>query len=223
MELETNSKKTMKTILIIDDHTMFRQALRSMLMERMPAGTITCDDAGSAAAARDKLAHQDFDLIVLDIGMLHTNGMELLPELKSCYPALPVLMLSMYPEEQFALQTLKLGASGYLTKQEAADELLTAIEKCLAGERYLSSSFSSLLISQVLQHCKAEELPHTRLSRREMEIFRLLARGYMLKRIANDLGLSIKTVSTYKVRLSAKMGFKDNAALIRYAVAYQLN
>lgn len=213
----------MKKILIIDDHAMFRQALNVILIERMPSGMITCDEADSAVAARDMLAHYTYDLAILDISMRHTTGMELLSELRLSYPSLPVLMLSMHPEEQFALQALKLGASGYLTKQEAADELLAAIEKIFAGERYLSNSVSSLLISQVLQQVKIEELPHTRLSRREMEIFRLLARGYMLKLIADNLGLSIKTVSTYKTRLKTKMGFKDNAALIRYAATYQLN
>lgn len=213
----------MKKILIIDDHAMFRQALNVILLERMPSGMITCDEADGAVAARDMLAHHTYDLAILDISLRHTTGMELLSELKLSYPSVPVLMLSMYPEEQFALQALKLGASGYLTKQEASDELLAAIEKIFAGERYLSSSFSSLLISQVLQHGKIGDLSHARLSRREMEIFRLLARGYMLKRIADNLGLSIKTVSTYKTRLKTKMGFKDNAALIRYAASYQLN
>ncbi len=211
----------MKKILIVDDHTMFRQALVTVLLGSLPAGAIVCDDANSAVAAREKLASNQYDLIILDIAMPGISGMELLPELKKMYPETPVLMLSMYPEEQFALQALRRGASGYLTKQEAADELLVALDSILKGGKCVSSSLSSLLLEQVV-HQVVEEPLHTQLSRREMDIFRRLVDGQRLKSIADDLSLSIKTISTYKSRLNAKMGFENTAALIRYGLKHPI-
>lgn len=212
----------MKKILVIDDHTMFRQALIAILMERMPDGETICHNANGANAAREKLKENTYDLIILDISMPGTSGMDLLPELRSLYPATPVLMLSMYPEEQFALQALRLGASGYMTKQEAAEELITALQSIFTGGCYVSSSFSRLLIEQVLQKNTLQEPLHDRLSRRELEVFKQIATGKPLKRIGEELGLSIKTISTYKTRLKAKMGFKNSAAMIRYALKHSL-
>ncbi len=208
----------MKKILIVDDHTMFRQALQAVLHDSQTSGSLSCDDVGSAGEAKMKLAEKQYDLIILDIAMPGTSGMELLPELKTICPATSVLMLSMYPEEQFALQALRLGASGYLNKQEAADELLAAIDTICKGGKYIGSSLSALLIDQVVHQGRIEEPPHMGLSRRELEIFKRLVDGQSLKSIADDLGLSIKTVSTYKSRLNAKMGFKNNAALINYGL-----
>ena len=212
----------MKRILVVDDHTMFRQAVIALLLEWMPDGRISCDDVNSADAARKKLTESSYDLILLDISMPGVSGMELLPELCSLYPATPVLVLSMYPEEQFALQALRIGASGYMTKQEAAEELFSALETIFAGGRYVSASFSRQLVDQALQKSAVYEPLQARLSRRELEVFKQLAIGKTLKRIGEELGLSIKTVSTYKTRLSAKMGFKNSAALIRYALQYKL-
>lgn len=208
----------MKKILIVDDHTMFRQALQAVLYDSQTPDSLSCDNVGSAGEAKAKLAGKQYDLIILDISMPGASGMELLPELKSICPATSVLMLSMYPEEQFALQALRLGASGYLTKQEAADELLAAMDTISKGGKYIGSSLSALLIDQVVHQGRIEEPPHLRLSRRELEIFKRLVDGQSLKSIADDLGLSIKTVSTYKSRLNAKMGFKNNAALINYGL-----
>lgn len=210
----------MKKILVVDDHTMFRQALLAVLLDSALSGTIVCDDVKNAEEAHEKLAANHYDLVVLDIAMPGTSGMVLLPEIKTAYPETSVLMLSMYPEEQFALQALRLGASGYLTKQEAADELLLAIETIFKAEKYVSRSLSSLLIEQVVSQAVVEEPLHARLSHREMEIFRRLVDGQRLKNIADDLSLSIKTISTYKTRLNAKMGFKNDAELISYGLKY---
>jgi two-component system, NarL family, invasion response regulator UvrY len=212
----------MKKILIVDDHTMFRQAVEAILMDRMPAGSIKCDDAYNAETARKKLSANKYHLILLDISMPGISGMELLPELRANYPKIPVLVLSMYPDQQFALQALRLGASGYMTKQKAADELLAAVQGILAGERYVSVSFSKLLLDHVLRYNVVHEPLHARLSRRELEVFKQIATGKTQKLIAEELGLSIKTISTYKSRLNIKMGFKNSASLIRYALQHQL-
>ncbi|MDD2501445.1 MAG: response regulator transcription factor [Geobacter sp.] len=211
----------MKNILVVDDHTMFRQALLAVLLNSALSGTIVCDDVKSALEAHEKLAANHYDLVVLDIAMPVTSGMALLPEIKTSYPETSVLMLSMYPEEQFALQSLRLGASGYLTKQEAADELLLAMETILKGGKYVSRSLSSLIIEQVVSQAVVGEPLHARLSNREMEIFRRLVDGQRLKNIADDLSLSIKTISTYKTRLNTKMGFKNDAELISYGLKHK--
>lgn len=212
----------MKQMLIVDDHTMFRQAVIALVTERLTDVGVACDEAGSADAARQQLSGKRYDLVLLDISMPVTGGMELLPELRRLYPDTPVLMLSMYPEEQFALEALRLGATGYLTKQEAAEELLAAIQTVLEGGRYLSRAFSKLLVNQVLEQGAISGPPHLKLSRRELQILRQLAIGRKLKNIGDELGLSIKTVSTYKARLCAKMGFRNNADLLNYALQYKL-
>lgn len=208
----------MKKILVVDDHTMFRQAVIAIIMERMSDGSMVCDNANSADTARNKLAEHSYDLIILDISMPGTSGMALLPEVRALYPQTPVLMLSMYPEEQFALQALRLGASGYMTKQEAAEELIAAIQCILSGGSYVSRSFSRQLVDHVLQRNTVPELRHSRLSRRELEVLKQLVTGKTLKRIGDDMGLSIKTISTYKTRLKAKMGIRNSADMVRYAM-----
>jgi DNA-binding NarL/FixJ family response regulator len=131
-------------------------------------------------------------------------------------------MLSMYPEEEFALQALQIGASGYMTKHEASVEFLAAIECILKGDRYLSRSFSSKLAEQVLLQGRVEFSSHFQLSRRELDVLRRLSMGQKLINIAEDLGLSIKTISTYKSRLCKKMGFKNNIEMIGYALSHSL-
>lgn len=204
----------MKKILIVDDHTMFRQALLAVLKD----SAFQCDDVGTVEAAREKLAAKAYDVAILDISMPQVSGIDYLPELTSKYPKMPVLMLSMYGEEQFALQALRLGARGYMSKKEAADELFVALATLMEGGRYLSRTFSSTVVNQLLVKGAIEEPPHLRLSRREMEIFKRLIKGQSLKGIGEELDLSIKTISTYKTRLFVKMGFKNTASMISYAL-----
>lgn len=209
----------MKHFLIVDDHAMVRQGLTAILLSD-EEHQISCDEAGSAEQALALLESSPYDLTILDISLPGMGGLELLPLLHHKYPGMPVLMLSMFPEEQFALRALRLGASGYLTKQEAADELIAAVNHILAGERYLSRSFSASLINQaVVGTIKPQQPNHSILSNREFEILRRLASGQALKVISDELGISIKTVSTYKTRLCSKMGFKNNADLINYAIS----
>jgi len=212
----------MKRFLIIDDHTMVRQGLVAVLRGNAEH-QISCDEAGSAEQALELLASSHYDLTILDISLPGIGGLELLPLLHQKYQHMPVLMLSMFPEEQFALRALRLGASGYLTKQEAADELLAAVNHVLSGQRYLSRSFSATLINQaVVGAIKTQQPNHSILSNREFEILRRLAAGQALKVISDELGISIKTVSTYKTRLCAKMGFKNNTDLISYAFSNKI-
>ncbi len=212
----------MKKILVVDDHAILREALLLVIKDNMPPGGMICDDVESVFAARNMLEKHKYDLIVLDIAMPKISGIDFLPELKSKYPDTPVLMLSMYPEEQFALQSLRLGASGYLAKHEAAEEFFAAIELIMNGGKYLSRSFSSMLIDRMLQEGKIRPPSHDSLSPRELEILKLLSTGMSLKNAGDRLGLSIKTVSTYKTRLCSKMGFKNNAELLSYGINHNL-
>ena len=209
----------MKKLLIVDDHTMFRQAVQSVIELNAPPGSISCDNAGSADEARGYILKTVYDAIVLDISMPDKSGIDFLPEIKRIAPATPVLILSMYPEEQFALQALRMGAAGYLTKQGAADELLAALATVMDGQRYVTAKLSKQLIETALLQSKPDKAPHEQLSPREQEILRRLAKGDTLKRISDDLGLSIKTVSTYKTRLFHKLGFQNNADLFSYTMS----
>lgn len=215
----------MKKILIVDDHTMFRQALIAVLDSAADYGPFVYDEASNADTALSKLAAENYDLVILDINLPETNGLELLPELKLRQPNLPVLVLSMHSDEEYALRALKLGASCYLSKKAAAEELLLAISAVLNGRRYVSSTLSSTLLEQLLSQeqgkTRTSLLPS--LSRRETEVLRRMATGQHLKDIALELDLSIKTVSTYKTRLFEKLGFRNTVELYRYAARHQLS
>lgn len=213
----------MKRILVVDDHAMVRKGLISILSMHQCCGeSLQCDEAGTAQEALQLLACHQYALVLLDISMPGQGGLELLPSIRTQWPATRVLMLSMFPEEQFALRALKLGAAGYLTKKEAADELVLAVEQICAGKRYLSQQLSDTLINQALESSETTGQSHASLSNREFQILRKLAEGKSLKVIAIELDLSIKTVSTYKSRLFTKMGFTSDADLITYATSNNL-
>lgn len=208
----------MRRILVVDDHAMVRKGLISILSLQQYCGQpLQCDEAGTAEEALEQLERHSYALVLLDISMPGQGGLELLPFIRAQWPDTRVLMLSMFPEEQFALRALKLGASGYLTKKEAADELVLAVEQICAGKRYLSQQLSDLFINQALDGSDTGHPSHTSLSNREFQILRQLAEGKSLKAIALELDLSIKTVSTYKSRLFIKMVFASDADLIAYA------
>lgn len=211
----------MKRFLVIDDHTLVRQGIITLL-EQITEYPVTCDGAGSAEEALSLISAQRYDLIILDLSLPGMGGIELLSQLRLKKRAVPVLVLSMFPEDQFALRSLRLGASGYLTKQQAADELIDAIRKVMAGGRYLSSTFSDILITNLLDESETSLPRHIKLSNREFEILRRLATGQSLKQIAGELGVSIKTVGTYKSRLYTKMNFRNNAEMVAYAIENKL-
>ena len=159
-------------------------------------------------------------MVVLDITMPGRSGLEVLREIKKSRPKLPVLVLSMHPENQFAVRVLKSGASGYMTKESAPEELVGAIRKVLAGGRYVSNSLAEKLASYV--STDSEKDPQELLSDREFQVLRLIASGKMVSEIARELSLSVKTISTYRTRILEKMGMKNNGELMHYAMQHQL-
>ena len=205
-------------ILIADDHAVVREGVKHILSE-MP-DMLIAGEAGRGQEVLEKVGKNEYDLILLDIAMPGRDGLEILKDLKLQKPKLPVLILSMFPEEQYALRALKSGASGYLTKDSIPDELIKAIQKIVRGGKYISSSFSEKMLFSF--DSDAEKPLHETLSDREYQVMRMIASGKTLKEIADELALSVKTVSTYKSRILDKTGMKNNVELTHYAVKHRL-
>ena len=205
-------------ILIIDDHAMVRKGLRHVLADEFHRA-----EFGEARNAQEALARvwkDKWDVVVLDITLPGRGGLEVLSEVKRVRPKLPVLVLSMHPEDQFAVRVLKSGASGYMTKESAPEELVRAVQKLLAGGRYVSPSLAEKMALYLTEDIKGT--PHERLSNREFQVMRLIASGKTVREIAEENFLSVKTVRTYRQRILEKMGLKRNAELIRYALEHKL-
>jgi len=177
-------------------------------------------EARNAPEALNLAWKEKWDIVVLDITMPGRSGLEVLRELKKTRPKLPVLVLSMHPESQFAVRVLKRGAAGYMTKESAPEELVGAIKKVLAGGRYVSSSLAEKLATYLAGD--DQKSPQELLSDREFQVLRLIASGKMVGEIARELALSVKTISTYRTRILEKMGMKKNAELMHYAMQHQL-
>ena len=210
-------------ILIVDDHAMIRRGLATILTHDLGGYTVQCDEAGNGLEALQKVAHAEYDLAILDISMPGMDGLELLTTLKRQRTEMPVLVVSMHSEEHYALRVLRAGASGFLTKQQAADELVAAVTQVLGGSRYISPELAKGLINHAIAGNAAMEMPsHAILSNREFQIFKLLAAGQIPKAIATDLNISIKTISAFKKRFFAKMGFHTDSDMITYAVNNKL-
>jgi DNA-binding NarL/FixJ family response regulator len=205
-------------ILIADDHTMFREGLKHILAE-YPDLVVT-DEANNGQEVLDKIWKNNYDMVLLDITMPGMTGLEALKQLKSDKPKLPVLILSMHPEEQYAVRVLRAGASGYLTKESAPDELITAIRKISQGRKYITPSLAERLASEF--EADSEKPLHDILSDREYQVLRMIAEGKTVKDIAKELSLSIKTVSTYRTRIMDKMKMKSNAEVMHYVIKHQL-
>ncbi|MBI5583186.1 MAG: response regulator transcription factor [Deltaproteobacteria bacterium] len=205
-------------ILVADDHPIVRQGLKQILSE-YPDMTVA-DEAGNGKEVLSKVAKKDYDIVLLDISMPGRNGLDILKELKSKKPKLPVLVLSIYPEDQYAVRVLKLGASGYLTKESVPEELVAAIRKVARGRKYVSNYLAEKLASDL--EINAEKPLHENLSDREYQVMFMIASGKRLKEISEELSLSIKTISTYRSRIMDKMKMKNNAELIRYALQNNL-
>jgi DNA-binding NarL/FixJ family response regulator len=205
-------------ILITDDHATMRVGIKQILKEKFRGVTF-----GEAANVVEALRHLDehrWDLLILDISMPGRDGLDALREIKQKHPSLPVLMFSVHPEEQFAVRAFKLGAAGYLPKERTPEELPLAVRKILAGGTYVTPSAAERLAGQL--GARANLLPHESLSEREFQVLRLIATGLSGKHIATELGLSQKTVSTYRARLLEKMNLATTADLIQYAIRHQL-
>lgn len=205
-------------VLVIDDHSIFREGLKQVLSE-----TPDIQVRGEAPNGRDGLslvADEDWDVVVMDISMPEGDGLDSLAQLRSIRPNLPVLILSMYPEDQFALRALRAGASGYLCKDAAPDDLVAAIRKVASGGTFITPCTAERLAAQL--GAGPAGRPHDALSDREFQVLRLIASGKTVSEIAASLALSVKTISTYRTRLLEKMHLKTNAELTRYALENNL-
>jgi len=205
-------------LLIGDDHAVVRKGMKQILAETRDI--VVADEAGNGREVLEKVRKNDFDMVLLDISMPGRDGLEVLKELKSLRPKLPVLMLSMYPEEQYAVRSLRSGASGYLTKDSAPDELISAIRKVSSGGKYVSASLAEKLAHKL--GADVEKPLHEALSDREYQVMCMIASGKTVKEIGEELSLSVKTVSTYRSRILNKMHLKGNAELTRYAIDNKL-
>jgi two-component system invasion response regulator UvrY len=208
----------MLRILIADDHAIVRQGLRQIVSETQDMSV--AGEASNGQELLNKIREGEYDVVVLDITMPVRNGMDVLRQLRSEKPRLPVLMLSIHPEEQYALRALRAGASGYLTKESAPDELVVAIRKVSSGGKYVGASLAEKLAFEL--EVGREQAPHETLSDREYQVMCMIASGKTVTEIAQALSLSEKTVSTYRSRILEKMKMKNNAELTHYAIKNQL-
>ena len=204
----------MLRVLIADDHEIVRKGLGKVLAETLQP--IRIDEASNGQEAVNKVLKSEYDLVVLDLKMPGKSGLEVLKEIKEHRPKLPVLILSMHPEEQFAIRAIRAGASGYLTKECAGDELVIAIRKALKGERYISASVAELLASGL--GTDSEKPLHEVLSDREYQVMLMIASGKTVGAIAKELCLSAKTISSYRTNILLKTGFKNSAEITHYAI-----
>jgi len=208
----------MTRILIADDHAIFREGLRQILEDVLDLAVV--DEASRGQEVLDKVSKTDYDLLLLDIAMPGLSGLDTLKLLKSQKPNLRVLILSMYPEEQYAIRAIKAGAFGYITKASASEDLIKAIRKVSRGEKYFSASIADKLLSDF--EPEPEQPPHERLSDREYQIICMIGRGKTVSEIADALALSVKTVSTHRMHILEKMQMKTNAELTNYAIKHNL-
>ena len=202
-------------IIIADDHALIRKGLKEILQQ--VEGLLLLDEAQNGSELLLKIEENDYDIIVLDISMPGKSGLDILKDLRNIKPEIPVLILSVYPEEQYAIRVLKAGAAGYLTKDSAPDELVSAIKKIVNGGKYISDSLAEMLASEVKGGGVIKQ-PHENLSDREFQVMKMLAIGKTIKEISEELFLSPKTVSTYRTRIYDKMKFDSKAELTGYAM-----
>jgi DNA-binding NarL/FixJ family response regulator len=205
-------------ILLADDHSVTREGIIKSLATYFPGAKYS--QASNAAEILQLIHKAKYDLVILDISMPGRNGLDVLKEIKSNYPEIPVIIFSMYPEDQFALRAIRDGASAYLTKDIPSKELAVAIRQILNGERYLTSSLIEIITND-LQN-KQNRTPHDILSDREYQVFLLIASGKNVSSIARDLSLSVKTISVYRASILKKMHLKNNAEITYYAFKHNL-
>ena len=208
----------MLNILVADDHEVVRMGLVKVLAEALQP--IKIDEAGNGQEALSMVWKNDYDLVVLDLKMPGKGGLDVLKEIKQQKPKLPVLILSMHPEEQFAVRAIRAGASGYLTKECAGDELVLAIRKALKGERYISGSLAQILAGEL--DSDSEKPLHEILSDREYQVMLMIASGKPVGAIAEELNLSVKTISSYRTNILLKTRMKNNAEITHYAIQNKL-
>lgn len=208
----------MLRILIADDHTVVRKGLRQILLDEFPGAEI--EEVSDGGELVKKVMLGKWDVVVSDLSMPGRSGLEALQQIKISHPDLPVLILSIHPEEQYALRALKSGASGYLSKDTAPDELVKAVQKVLLGKKYISQAIAEKLANTFSSDTST--LPHENLSDREFDVMKFLANGKSVSEIAEMLSLSVTTVSTYRARIMTKMNLKSNSDLTKYAIENSL-
>jgi two-component system, NarL family, invasion response regulator UvrY len=205
-------------ILIADDHTVVRKGLRQILAEEFTDSVI--EEVANADEMIKKVIKEPWDIVISDLTMPGKSGLEALQQIKQLFPALPVLILSIHPEEQYAIRVLKAGASGYLSKDTAPDELVNAVRRVLQGKKYITISVAEKIANSFDRD--KEKLMHEILSDRELNVFKMIASGKAVSEIAETLSLSVTTVSTYRARIMTKMNMKTNANLTLYAIEHGL-
>jgi len=208
----------MLRVLVADDHPIVRTGIKQILAEDPDVHVI--GEAENGSEVIDFLLKNTCDLVLLDISMPGRSGIDVIKEVKQIYPHIAVLILSIYPEDQYAVRALRAGASGYITKASAPDELIKAVRKVAGGGKYISPSLAEVLAMQIDQ--KGAQQPHERLSDREYQVMLMLAAGKTVTEVADELFLSVKTISTYRARILEKMNMKNNAQLTVYAVENRL-
>jgi len=205
-------------VLLVDDHAIFRSGLKQILCDSFDG--VEVGEAGMASDAMRLVRDGDWTLAVLDISLPDRSGIELLKQIKAEKPRLPALMLSMYAEDQYAVRAMRAGAAGYLTKESAPEELAAAVRKIAGGGRYITATLAEQLAMALDDH--SDRPPHELLSDREYQVLVLIASGRTASEIAEELNLSVKTISTYRTRILDKMGMKHNAELTHYAIKNQV-
>ena len=201
-------------VIIADDHPIVRAGLKQIIMEQN--GITVSGEAANGADLLKQLRQRDYDVVLLDLSMPGMDGIDVLKQLKIDKPHLPVIILTVHPETQYALRVLKAGAAGYLNKTSAADELIQAIRKVQRGGKYISTSLAEKIAFAL--DGDSDGLPHESLSDREYQVLCLIGSGKSVSQIADSLSLSVKTISTYRARILEKMKMENNAELIHYAV-----
>ena len=208
----------MLRVIIADDHPIVLKGLKEILSEGFD--DVLLDGTTTGHELMNHVQNNQYDVVLLDISLPDINGLEVLKEIKKKKPKLPVLIVSMYPEEQYALRAMKAGAQGYLTKRSASDELVLAVRKILSGNRYISPEFAEKMLYDF--ESNAEKLPHERLSDRELQVLCMIGGGKAVNQIAEELHVSANTVRTYRTRILEKIGVKGTSELIHYAITHRL-
>lgn len=208
----------MQRVIIADDHPVVYKGLKEILQENF--GSVTVDAAGTGRELIEKVKKTDYDLVLLDISLPDANGLDVLREMRRKRPRLPVLVISMYPEEMYAVRAIRTGAQGYLTKQSASEELIFAVRKILSGKRYVNPAFAVRMVVDF--ESDAAKPAHEKLSNREFQVMRMFGSGKTMKDIAAELNLSINSIRTYRVRIMEKIGVKGTEGLIHYALTHGL-
>lgn len=207
----------MINILIADDHAIVREGLRRIIS--LDPGMKVLAEAVNGVEVLERLKENTVDVVVLDISMPGRNGLETLKDLRRLYPSVAVIVLSMHPQDQYAVRVIKAGAAAYLSKETASDELITAIRKASQGEKYISPEVADLFAEYIV---RGHDRPHKSLSDREFEVFKMIGSGKGITQISEDLNLSVKTISTYRSRIIEKTGLANNSEITRYVLEHKL-